>query len=229
MLSSGVLFVLFLAGCWLYCLTDATLTPAAQFRGLSKNAWIYIIAATFVVGALAWLVARRSSRTKSRVTRRGGRATLADADFTWEATGVAADAADAAIARHPASRSRRAPDGPGNSARGPDDDPEFLRQLDRRIHGTSADPGELACSRAPQHLPQAGFFASLSVFASLTGKSGTSAGRAAAGPDLVRGSGLVRGGMGQAALGVMVMGWPSSASICRRWFLIFLSLSVRAW
>jgi len=48
-------------------------------------------------------------------------------------------------------------------------------------------------------------------------------------PGPVMASGLVRGGMGQAALGVMVMGWPSSASICRMWFLIFLSLSVRAW
>jgi hypothetical protein len=53
-------------------------------------------------------------------------------------------------------------------------------------------------------------------------------GRAAADPGLVRWSGLVRDGMGQAALDVMVMGWPSSASICRMWFLIFLSLSVGA-
>jgi hypothetical protein len=28
--------------------------------------------------------------------------------------------------------------------KGPDDDPEFLRELDRRIHGTSADSNETA-------------------------------------------------------------------------------------
>lgn len=105
MLLSGVLFVLFLAGCWLYCLTDAALTPAAEFRGLTKEAWLFIIATTFVVGAIAWLVAR------------GSRETLA-------------------------SRSRQAPDGHAHRP-GPDDDPDFLRHLDRRIRGTSADPGEL--------------------------------------------------------------------------------------
>lgn len=105
MLLSGVLFVLFLAGCWLYCLTDAALTPAAEFRGLTKEAWIFIIATTFVVGAIAWLVAR------------GSRGTLA-------------------------SRSGQAPDGHADRPGGPDDDPDFLRHLDRRIHGTSADPGD---------------------------------------------------------------------------------------
>jgi hypothetical protein len=139
MLLSGVLFVLFLAGCWLYCLTDAALTPAAEFRGLTKSAWMFVIAATFVVGALAWLVARRSWRTKSWVTAQEGRGTLANADFTWYSTWTAADAA---IARHPASRSRQAPDGHGACPTGPDDDPDFLRHLDRRIRGTSADPGE---------------------------------------------------------------------------------------
>jgi hypothetical protein len=146
MLLSGVLFVLFLAGCWLYCLTDAALTPAAEFRGLSKNTWIYIIAATFVVGALAWLVARRSWRTKSWVTAQAGRGTLADTDFTWYSTWTAADAA---VARHPASRSRRAPGAPGTCPMGPDDDPEFLRHLDRGIQGTSADPGELSVAPNP--------------------------------------------------------------------------------
>jgi hypothetical protein len=37
MFLSGVLFVLFLAGCWLYCLTDAALTPAAEFRRFHKR------------------------------------------------------------------------------------------------------------------------------------------------------------------------------------------------
>lgn len=151
MLLSGVLFVLFLAGCWLYSLTDAALTPAAEFRGLSKNTWICIIAATFVAGALAWLVARRSWRTKSWVTAQTGRGTLADTDFTWYSTWTAADAA---VARHPASRSRQepgAPGTPGTGPKGPDDDPEFLRQLESRIRGTSADPGELSAAYRPAY------------------------------------------------------------------------------
>jgi len=132
MLLSAVLFVLFLAGCWLYCLADAALTPAAEFRGLSKNAWIYIIAATFVAGAFAWLIARRSWRTKSWVTAKAGPRAVAGGDFSWYPTW----AADTAITRHPAGRSLQIP-------KGPDDDEDFLRQLDDRIRGTSADSGEL--------------------------------------------------------------------------------------
>jgi hypothetical protein len=41
--------------------------------------------------------------------------------------------AEAALARHPASQARRAT-GPGQAVPlGPDDDPEFLRQLSERI------------------------------------------------------------------------------------------------
>jgi hypothetical protein len=131
MLLSGVLFVLFLAGCWLYCLTDAALTPAVEYRGLSKSTWICIISATFIVGALAWLIARRSRRSKSRVTASAG---------TWYSPWATADAA---VARHLAARGKQPSRDRQHIQQGPDDDPEFLRQLDRRIRGTSADPGEL--------------------------------------------------------------------------------------
>ena len=132
MLLSGVLFVLFLAGCWLYSLTDAALTPAVEYRGLSKSIWICIISATFIVGALAWLIARRSRRSKSWVTCSTG--------YTWHSPWATADAA---VARHPAVRADQPSRDRRLAAAGPDDDPEFLRQLDRRIRGTSADPGEL--------------------------------------------------------------------------------------
>lgn len=132
MLLSGVLFVLFLAGCWLYCLTDAALTPAVEYQGLSKGIWIYIICATFIVGALAWLIARRSRRSKSWVTASTG--------YTWYSPWATADAA---VARHPAARAKQPSPGRRHVPQGPDDDPAFLRQLDSRIRGTSADPGEL--------------------------------------------------------------------------------------
>jgi hypothetical protein len=145
MLLSGVLFVLFLAGCWLYCLADAALTPAADFRGLSKAAWVGIIAATFIAGALAWLISRRSRRITSWAAVRVSRAPLPRPIETDPAMFAQWAAAEAAVTRHPAGRSKqagqRASGGPAGP-KGPDDDPEFLRMLDRRIHGTSADPGE---------------------------------------------------------------------------------------
>jgi len=41
--------------------------------------------------------------------------------------------AEAALARHPASQARRAAGPVQATPRGPDDDPEFLRQLTERI------------------------------------------------------------------------------------------------
>ena len=69
MFLSGALFVLFLAGCWLLCLTDAATTPAAEFPGLSKRGWIVIIAVTFIVGAIAWYL----TSTRRRAQRAGRR------------------------------------------------------------------------------------------------------------------------------------------------------------
>jgi hypothetical protein len=106
MLLAIALFVLFLTGCWLYSLTDVALTPAVAFRGRSKEVWFTFIAVTLVFGAAAWLVTRRRRARQ------------------WTA-------ADEAVARHPAGRSRAEATIP----RGPDDDPQFLSELDRLIHG----------------------------------------------------------------------------------------------
>ena len=156
MLLSGVLFVLFLDGCWLYCLADAALTPAEEFRGLSKITWLCIIVATFIVGAIAWLIARRSWRARSWGASQGTRTASpasGDTDPAWFANWMAFDgtddagtddagATDAAVARHPAGRFKKAAQEGWIAPKGPDDDVEFLRLLDRRIHGTSSDSGE---------------------------------------------------------------------------------------
>jgi hypothetical protein len=123
MFLSGVLFVLFLAGCWLYCLTDAALTPTSAFPGLRKQVWIAIISVTFILGAVAWVIARYRSRSTRAV----------DSFLASEAR-----------ARHPASRSRLADPSFRALPVGPDDDPEFLLSLDRFISGPS-DSGELSC------------------------------------------------------------------------------------
>ena len=112
MFLSGALFVLFLAGYWLYCLADAALTPAAEFRRLGKPAWIALIALTFIIGAVAWVIARHVRRPTRALDR-----------F------LAAEA----VARHPASRARQADPYYQPYPVGPDDDPEFLQLLAERI------------------------------------------------------------------------------------------------
>ena len=150
MLLSGALFTLFMTGFWLYCLTDAILTPASQFRGMPKPAWIVVITVTFIGGAIAWLIVRPPVRSSS--------ASLApmpgldpdrpnepddpnepdepdDLGDDYFRAGRWTDA-DEAVARHPAGRARVADTGRA-APKGPDDDPEFLRALDRAIHGNS--------------------------------------------------------------------------------------------
>ena len=142
MFLSGVLFVLFLAGCWLYCLTDAALTPAAEFPWLRKPVWIAVIAMTFIVGAIAWVVARKLGRQRrlypegvwgdrpsGRQRRWLGPAHPAYFQGSADDPFLAFDA----LARHPASQARNTP-GRGVPV-GPDDDPEFLRELAERIRG----------------------------------------------------------------------------------------------
>jgi hypothetical protein len=127
MLLASALFALFMLGFWLYCLTDAILTPAAECRGMSKSAWIAVITVTFIGGAIAWLIVREPAYTPSVLP-------AADADDRYFRAGRWTRADDA-VARHPAGRARIS--GTVRSApRGPDDDPEFLRALDRRIRGS---------------------------------------------------------------------------------------------
>ncbi len=162
MLLSGALFALFLMGFWLYCLTDAILTPASECRGLSKPAWIAVIALTFIGGAVAWLIAReplRSSMYGSPAPAPrwdpdapGDAEDLGDGYFRDERW----TAADDAVARHPAGRGR--PLGVGQAMpKGPDDDQEFLRALGRAIRGNSQASGDLTAGAPrprPGHPPQ---------------------------------------------------------------------------
>ena len=141
MFLSGVLFVFFLAGCWLYCLTDAALTPAAEFPGMRKPVWIIAIALTFIVGAIAWVIARKMWRAGYRPLLSAAHPSLTGSYYYPETgdtafRGTSRDAAEAmdaveALARHPATRSKNTPSVPI----GPDDDPEFLRELAQRLRG----------------------------------------------------------------------------------------------
>jgi hypothetical protein len=121
MLLAGALFALFMTGFWLYCLTDVIMTPAAECRGLSKQGWVALVAVTFIAGAFAWLIVRRPVREPARVPVPDG---------PDEASGTWTDADDAAV-RHPAGRARLT-DHPA-AVKGPDDDREFLRALEREI------------------------------------------------------------------------------------------------
>src|ERR1700745_1692153 len=137
MLLSGALFALFMMGFWLYCLTDAVLTPASEFRGMPKPAWIAVIALTFIGGAVAWLIVREPLRSPAAPLESTPRPD--DPGNRYFRRGRWTDADDAG-ARHPAGRARASA---ATMPAGPDDDPEFLRARDRAIRGNSQAGGEV--------------------------------------------------------------------------------------
>jgi hypothetical protein len=129
MLLAGALFALFMTGFWLYCLTDAILTPAADCRGLSKPGWVALITVTFIAGAFAWLIVRRPVRESARVPAL--RWDPDGSDGEDDAGSLTWTAADDAVARHPAGRGKVAD--PHVAPKGPDDDREFLAVLEQAI------------------------------------------------------------------------------------------------
>ena len=136
MLLSGALFALFMMGFWLYCLTDAILTPAGECRGMPKPAWMAVISVTFIAGAVAWLIVRGPVRGPA--ASRTPAPHPDDPADRYFRSGRWTDADDA-VARHPAGRARTSG---GVVPKGPDDDPEFLRALERAIRGNSQAGGE---------------------------------------------------------------------------------------
>jgi hypothetical protein len=128
----AALFGLVTVGLIVPCLIDVAVTPDDEVRLLAKQWWVLALVFLSVLGAVAWLVAGRPRRR------------------SWTHWSHLADntyfSPQDAIRRHPAGR---AMDGDrefasGGTVRagaiparpmGPDDDPEFLEELARRIQG----------------------------------------------------------------------------------------------
>jgi Phospholipase_D-nuclease N-terminal len=133
----AVLFVLLTAGFWVPCLVDVARTPRHEFQLLTKGAWLLLIAAFWVFGAVAWLLIGRPAWCWREPSMRRNRAR------------PAGPGQQEALRRHPAGRATE-PDYDWNAAggqapvrpaelAGPDDDPEFLLELGRRIREARED------------------------------------------------------------------------------------------
>lgn len=106
----GGIVTLLTLGVWLYGLFDVLTTPDDECRGMPKLLWIIVVALFFLIGALAWFLL---GRPRARV---GG-----GTPSGWSGLGTTAPP--------PQARPRTRP------PRGPDDDPDFLKDIDRRMRG----------------------------------------------------------------------------------------------
>ena len=138
MLLIGLLFALITVGFVVPCLIDVARTPRFAIRSLTKRTWLLLIVLLSVVGGLAWLLAGRPARRwYAQLTHR-------------HLDGSRGFRRQEAFRRHPASRDPEldfdtlaclAAGAPyGLRPVGPDDDPEFILELARRISdGREAD------------------------------------------------------------------------------------------
>ena len=138
MLLALVLFGLITVGFVVPCLIDVAVTPPGELRRLTKPAWVLLIVFFSALGATAWLLVGRPDRRGRMLPS------------LWEDTPFFGP--QEALRRHPAGRGmgtgiggasgRTAHPASAAPARpmGPDDDPEFLEELARRIkRGRGAD------------------------------------------------------------------------------------------
>lgn len=92
---------------WLYCLFDVITTPEEHVRNLPKMLWVLIVVLLVTVGGLLWMLLGRPLQQEAHTPGAAG----SGGGFL----GVP----------------KRRPPAP----RGPEDDPEFLRSLERRLRG----------------------------------------------------------------------------------------------
>lgn len=99
---------------WVYAFFDALTTPAQEARNLPKILWLVVIALFMPVGSILWLFLGRPRQTA---------AVQGNAPSPAQAASAADDLDPSDFAK------------PSDSPHplGPDDDPEFLRGLGRRI------------------------------------------------------------------------------------------------
>ena len=121
------LIVLFSVGFVLPCMLDITMTPDSEFTTFGKGTWLLIAGAFWIFGAAAWLVVGRPQRPS-----------FLHFSSPYPAGGF--DPAEA-LRRHPAAQAAGGfSETIGGVAflaaprpLGPDDDPDFLLELERRI------------------------------------------------------------------------------------------------
>ncbi len=100
---------------WVYAFFDALTSPSTEVRNLPKVLWMIVIVLFTPVGPLLWLFLGRPRRTD----------TAELPDETLQTTSTSTDDLDPSDFNKPSGRS---------NPMGPDDDPEFLRRLNRRIN-----------------------------------------------------------------------------------------------
>jgi phospholipase D-like protein len=128
MLLLCVIFALLTVGLVVPCVIDIAMTPRHHFDLPSKQIWLIVAIAFWVFGAAAWLLVGRRDVRMHRLWD--------DMTGNWvAASGQRSHPAGRGAADYPFASARRGRQAAMARMRfiAPDDNPEFLLELDRRI------------------------------------------------------------------------------------------------
>jgi hypothetical protein len=134
----GIVTLLWL-GLTLYALLDVLLGDAAEQRVLPKAVWALVVLLVPLLGPIAWFVVGRPTAATRRQdgtpASHGGVPDDARRDHPAWGTGPRDRTRRRSVEPRTGGGRR-----PGRAPRGPDDDPEFLRELDERLRRQGDEP-----------------------------------------------------------------------------------------
>lgn len=135
MLILGAVFALLTIGFVVPCAIDIAMTPSDHFGLPSKQTWLLVGTVFWAFGAAAWLlVGRRDVRMRAVCDEVTRGLTFGDETSLWTAPRRGAGRGHLADLRRPDQQTAMA----SMSFVAPDDNPDFLLELERRIHGDNA-------------------------------------------------------------------------------------------
>lgn len=136
MLLLCAVFALLTAGFVIPCVIDIAMTPRSYFDVPSKQTWLIVAVAFSVFGAATWLlIGRRDARMRAACDEVSDGLMFSDGGGLWSSPSRTTGLRDRSGIRR---RERHQTAAPFRFV-APDDNPDFLLELERRIRGWRED------------------------------------------------------------------------------------------
>ncbi len=137
MLLLCAVFALLTVGFVIPCVIDIAMTPSNHFYVPSKKTWLIVVVVFWAFGAATWLViGRRDVRMRAACDEVSDGLLFAEEGGLWSAPNKRTSLRDRSSVRRPERYQLAAP--PFQFV-APDDNPDFLLELDRRIRDWRED------------------------------------------------------------------------------------------